>query len=239
MLMDLVRGFRQLVYPAVCVRCEVLVDRAAADFCTDCVSGLTADPHFTCPRCAATVGEHTDVSEGCPNCRDVGLSFHSAGRLGLYAGPLRDAVLAMKRSAGQQLAESVGRLWARHHADRFRSLGIDVVIPVPLHWWPRFRRGYNQAEALSAPLAQLLGVEHRPRGLRRIRWTPPQKQLSQADRRNNLRGAFRVREGARLAGATVLLVDDVMTTGSTASEAARTLRLGGAATVHVAVLARR
>ena len=153
MLADLARGFRQLVYPAVCVRCEVLVGRAGEDFCPDCVATLTSDPHFTCPRCAATVGEHTDVSEGCPGCRHAGFSFNSAGRLGVYDGPLRDAVLAMKRSAGQQLAGSVGRLWARHHADRFRSLGINVVIPVPLHWWPRFRwsRSRSRTRRRRAP----------------------------------------------------------------------------------------
>jgi ComF family protein len=239
MLADLVRGFRQLIYPVVCARCEALVDRPADDFCPGCAHALTADPHFTCPRCTTTVGEHADVSEGCPRCRDVGFYFNSATRLGLYDGPLRDAVLAMKRSAGQQLAECVGGLWARHHADRFRALGVGVVIPVPLHWWRRFRRGYNQAEPLSAALAQLLGVEHRPRWLRRVRWTPPQKQLTQTDRRTNLRGAFRVAHGACLAGKSVLLIDDVLTTGSTASEAARALREGGATAVHVAVLAHR
>src|SRR5688500_18625125 len=64
MLVDLVRGFRQLVYPVVCARCEVLVDRAGDDFCADCAAALTADPHFSCPRCTSTVGEHADVSDG-------------------------------------------------------------------------------------------------------------------------------------------------------------------------------
>lgn len=239
MLVDLVRGFRQLIYPAVCVRCEVLVARAGDDFCPECATALTTDPHFTCPRCTSTVGEHADVSGGCPRCRGERFQFDSASRLGLYDGGLRDAVLAMKRSTGQQLADCVGRLWARHHADRFRTLGVGVVIPVPLHWWRRFRRGYNQAEVLSAAVAQLLGVEHRPGWLRRTRRTALQSELPESDRRTNVRGAFAVTRGARLAGKAVLLVDDVLTTGSTASEAARALRQGGAIAVHVAVLAHR
>jgi len=239
MLADLVRGFRQLVYPAVCARCDVLIGRAEDGFCPDCVSALTADLHFTCPRCTSTVGEHSDVSEGCPRCRDVGFYFDSASRLGLYEGGLRDTVLAIKTSTGQQLAESVGRLWARHHADRFRALGVGVVIPVPLHWWRRFRRGYNQSEALSQPIAQRLGAEHRPAWLRRTRPTSYQSQLSETDRRTNVRGAFAVTRSARLTGKAVLVVDDVLTTGSTASEAARALRQGGASAVHVAVLAHR
>lgn len=239
MFAELAHGIRQLVYPAVCAWCESLVDCPDQDFCPGCAGQLTADPHFTCPRCTSTVGEHTDVSAGCPRCRGERLAFASAFRLGLYADVRRDVVLAMKRSAAQSLAECVGRLWARHHADRFRALGVGVVIPVPLHWWRRLRRGYNGPEALARPIAQLLGVESRPDWLRRIRATASQVNLSPTERRANVRGAFRAGRGARLAGATVLLVDDVLTTGSTASEAARALRSAGAQTVHVAVLAHR
>jgi ComF family protein len=203
------------------------------------VRALTEDANFTCPRCSSTVGEHADVSAGCPRCRGDRFHFESAGRLGPYDGVLREAVLAMKRRPGETLAECLGRLWARHHADRFRALGVRVVIPVPLHWWRRFRRGYNQAESLAAAIAGQLGVDHRPGWLRRRRPTASQAQLPESTRRTNVRGAFRPGRGARLAGLTVLLVDDVLTTGSTASEAARALKEGGAAAVHVAVLAHR
>jgi len=239
MLPDLVRGFRQLVYPAVCARCQALADDPAEDFCAACAEALTADPHFTCPRCTSTVGEHADVSAGCPRCRDDRFGFDSAMRLWPYDGALRDAILAMKHRPGEAMAECVGRLWARHHADRFRPLGVQVVIPVPLHWWRRFRRGYNQAEALGAAVAQQLGVEHRPGWLRRVRPTASQAQLAESVRRTNVRGAFRASRGARLTGKAVLLVDDVLTTGSTAGEAARALRQAGATSVHVAVLAHR
>jgi ComF family protein len=239
MLPELVRGFRQLVYPAVCARCGALVADPGDDFCAACADALTADPHFTCPRCTSSVGEHADVSAGCPRCRDDRFQFESASRLGPYDGALRDAILAMKHRTGEATAECVARLWARHHADRFRSLGVNVVIPVPLHWWRRFRRGYNQAETLSVAIARRLGVEHRPGWLRRVRSTPLQAKLAESARRTNVRGAFRASRSARLAGMTVLLVDDVLTTGSTASEAARAIRRAGATAVHVTVLAHR
>lgn len=238
MFPELARGFHQLVYPPICAWCEGLVAEAEEDFCPGCATALTADPHFTCPRCTSTVSRHADVSAGCAGCRDDRFQFASATRLGPYDGPLRDAILRMKHQSGETLAAHVGRLWARHHADRFRTLGVGVVIPVPLHWWHRFRRGYNQSEALAAQVAQLLTVPHRPGWLRRVRRTRDQTQLTASERRANVRGAFRATRGARLAGATVLLIDDVMTTGSTASEAARALRRAGAAAVHVAVLAR-
>jgi ComF family protein len=239
MLVELARGFRQLVYPAVCARCQFLVASPDDDFCPACAEALTADPHRACPRCTTTVGLHADISAGCPRCRDEKFQFDSATRLGLYDGPLRDAILLMKKQAGETMAECVGRLWARNHADWFRALGVQVVIPVPLHWRRRLRRGYNQAEVLAVAVARLLRVPCEPRWLRRVRATSIQAQVAESERRTNVRGAFRAARSARPAGKTVLLVDDVLTTGSTASEAARALRQAGAATVHVAVLAHR
>jgi ComF family protein len=238
-LLDLVRGLKNLVYPGVCAGCGQLLEQSADDFCESCTLALTGDPHFTCPRCTSTVGEHTDVSAGCPRCRDERYYFDSAFRMGLYDGILRDVVLGMKHRAGETLAECLGRLWARHQAARFRQLGVEVVIPVPLHWLRRLRRGYNQSEALSAAVAKLLKVPHCPGWVRRMRPTASQVQQSATDRRTNLRGAFRVSRWADVNGKSVLLIDDVITTGSTGSEAARALREGGAKTVHLAVLAHR
>jgi ComF family protein len=113
-----------------------------------------------------------------------------------------------------------------------------VVVPVPLHWWRHWRRGYNQAETLARAVAAGLGLPCWPRCLRRIRNTPQQTlQSSPTSRQANVHGAFAPRPGYRMAGKRVLLVDDVLTTGATASEAARALRRGGAGSVAVAVLA--
>ena len=119
------------------------------------------------------------------------------------------------------------------------ALRSDLVAPVPLHWRRTWWRGYNQAAAVAEQLARMIGVPSSRRCLRRIRHTPQQLQPSAAARRENVRGAFRVRRGANVVGKRILLVDDVMTTGSTASEASRTLREAGAVEVAVAVLARR
>jgi uncharacterized protein (TIGR03000 family) len=131
-------------------------------------------------------------------------------------------------------------LWVQGTAARPQLLALkaEVVVPVPLHWWRRWRRGYNQSAALAYGLAAGLKLSCQPGWLRRIRNTPPQTSQTLAGRRENVRGAFRARTGVPLRGRSVLLVDDVMTTGATASEAARALRAGGAARVVVAVLAR-
>jgi ComF family protein len=219
--------------------CNAIVDQQDEHFCLPCALALTNDPHITCPRCSSSVGEFADTSRGCPSCRDDRFHFDSSFRLGLYDGVLRDAVLRMKSSAGEMLAECLGRLWARRAENRFRNIGAHVVIPVPLHWWRKWRRGFNQSEALAEAIAEHLKIPLEARWLRRIRHTPHQMGLSAMERRANLRGAFKPSAGADLKGKTVLLVDDVLTTGSTASEAARALRDAGAARVDVAVVAHR
>ncbi|MCE9532435.1 MAG: hypothetical protein K8T89_15145 [Planctomycetes bacterium] len=145
----------------------------------------------------------------------------------------------MKQPTGAMLAECLGLLWAQHAEARFREVRADVVIPIPLHWSRYWKRRYNQSQALSEAIADRLKVAHCPRWLRRVLATPEQTSLSGTERRQNLRGAFRAARGADLKGKTVLLIDDVLTTGTTLNEASRALREAGAARVIVAILAHR
>jgi len=172
-------------------------------------------------------------------CRDAALGFDSAFRLGPYDGKLRDAVLRTKFLPGEGLADLLGRMFAETKADAIRAAEIDLVASVPLHWWRKWVRGYNQAEAIARELAAGLSVPFVPRLLRRVKYTPQQVQPTREARRENVKGAFRVSRGAKLAGKSILLVDDVMTTGSTLGEVARVLKAAGAARVVAAVLARR
>jgi ComF family protein len=239
MLHELARGFRELAFPSICIACESIAPDNSDSFCPSCIVALTTDAHATCPRCSSSVGEFADVQNGCPRCRDERFYFERSFRLGPYDGLLRDAILRMKNGAGETLAECLGRVWANHAETRFRETKADVAIPIPLHWWRKWQRGYNQSEALSEAIALKIGIPHRPRWLRRRRATVHQTSLSGAERRQNLRTAFRVPVSVRLKGKTVLLVDDVLTTGATASEASRALCAAGAVRVIVAVLAQR
>jgi ComF family protein len=234
---DLAQGLLQLLYPAVCQACGRSLPTLNSPFCDTCRVILTADPHASCPRCAGTVGPFVPLSGRCVRCRPFRYHFDQALRCGPYEGLLRELILKMKHSAGEPLAEHLGALWAEHCGARLAQWGADVVIPIPLHWWRRWSRGYNQSETLAHALAGRLSVPCRPGWLRRIRWTPLQTQQSPAGRWANVRGAFRAASRPALRGKTVLLVDDLLTTGSTCSEAARALRAAGAARVVVAVLA--
>jgi ComF family protein len=169
----------------------------------------------------------------CSACRRRPPPWEELAAAYLYLPPLVGVVRAFKFGRAEHLGESLAApLLVRCAAWAGR---IDVVTPVPLAWTRLLARGYNQAEAVARPLASALGL--RCRRLLRRRPRPRQALLSRAERGRNLRGAFTPR--ARLAaGAHVLLVDDVMTTGATLVAAATALRRAGAAAVLAAVVAR-
>jgi ComF family protein len=231
----LFQGILQLLYPSTCWICGRLAPSRDPLVCAECVHALTHDPHNTCPRCSSTVGPFIVLDKGCPDCRDASFAFDQAMRMGPYEGTLREIVLRMKN--GEELSGVVAALWSKPLAARLRNGEIEVVVPVPLHWRRRWRRGFNQSEILARGIAHELSVPCRPDYLRRMRCTGEQKGLSRTARRENVLNAFQAAAGANLTGRTVLLVDDVMTTGATAHEAARALRRCGAARIVLAVLA--
>lgn len=225
----------QLIFPPTCLLCDEPfgTDGFPESFCSVCRGKLFRDSFDSCPRCAGTIGPHTDVSEGCPRCRRMVFHFDRAVRLGPYDGLIRDAVLKIKHLDGESLAESIGRVWATH--DGIRSIACDVIVPVPLHWKRRLERGYNQSEAIARGLSVVLSRPLLRSWLRRTRSAPMQTAVSKSERLDNVRQAFAARPMRQ--SLRVLLIDDVLTTGSTASEAARVLKASGAAQVTVAVIA--
>ena len=236
---DFLAGAQHLIYPGCCLLCGQPLAAEQTHFCSLCHQEMFTDSESTCPRCAGRIGSFAVIDGRCGACRKESFAFEQVVRLGRYDGLLREVVLRLKKQRGEGLAELLGECWAKEAAGRFASLHFDVLVPVPLHWLRRWRRGYNQSAALCRGLATCLGVPYHPSWLRRVRHTPQQtSRPTPAQRKANVRDAFRARPGAALAGRNILLVDDVMTTGATASEAARALRAGGASRVVVAVLAR-
>src|SRR5262245_2080444 len=233
---NLWNGVRHLVMPGICFACHRPLSPEREDFCASCHDQLTGDVHLACPRCSGTVGAHVDCTEGCAKCRDESYAFDQALRLGTYDGLLREMILRMKQPGNEGLAEAVGESWSRHAGSRLRDLGVEMVVAIPLHWRRQWQRGFNQSELLARVWSNQLRVPLRSKWLRRIRATLKQTSLSPTARRENLKGAFRVSRTAGFQGRSVLLVDDVLTTGSTVNEAARTMKRAGAGRVIAAVL---
>jgi ComF family protein len=186
------------------------------------------------------VGPFADLEKGCSECRGRPLGFDAAIALGPHEGAWRRLCLRLKSEREAWLAPWLGGLLAEARAADLAPLPADSwVVPVPLHWLRRLYRGYNQADALAHDLAGRLGLEaHRP--ARRVKRTARLVGKSLEKRARIVRGAFKVdgRRAPDLKGRTILLVDDVLTTGATTGAVARALKRAGAARVVVAVLSR-
>ncbi len=227
-----------LVWPDTCAGCGGN-DQTVDGFCPPCGRALLAlIAQGYCPRCGATLGEGLRAGEdGCFQCPQPMPRFARIVRVAPYAAPLRPAIHRAKYQRPSLVPTRLAELLAAAVKAHCQVDDLDLALPVPMHWRRQLVRGWNHsrglAEALAGHLALPVGHE-----LIRVRNTPPQVHLTASQRAANMRGAFAVTRPATLAGAHVLLVDDVVTTGATANEAARTLLSAGARKVTVAVLAK-
>jgi ComF family protein len=144
----------------------------------------------------------------------------------------------MKSMAGQNLASAIGETFAQWRGPTVQECRADLVTAVPMHWRGRIARGCNNPELLADRLARSLKIGCEPFLLKKIRHTKPQKNLSWNQRKMNIKGAFEVRSGFDLTGATVVLVDDVVTSGATCHEASKMLKKAGVKKVIIACIAR-
>jgi competence protein ComFC len=220
--------------PALCPVCRAVPLSAGDRACEACREALGTLP---APRCRLCGGSREGVLEICGECLQIGERpwVHAVSAFP-FRGAVREAVHRLKYQGSTAvvpvLASAMARDWQCYGHDR-----LDVVVPVPLHWARQWTRGYNQAELLARFVAGELGLPCE-RLLRRRRRTAQQAMLEVAERRKNVRGVFAPARGSRAAGHHVLLVDDVLTTGATLGEAARTLTDAAAATVSVLTAAR-
>ena len=182
----------------------------------------------------APVDDARDVVVTCGACAVAPPAFDWARAAGLYAGPLRDAVQRFKFGRRPALARPLAALVLEQCAAAVPARA--VLVPIPLARERERERGFNQAALVAERVARGLGAPLRERWLARTRATAPQTELDAVERRANVRGAFVASTAA--AGADVVLVDDVLTTGATAGECARALRAAGAASVGLLTVAR-
>jgi ComF family protein len=237
---ELARSLFDLFLPHGCVACGAWIPDARTSplVCDRCRSRLPRAPWPRCPRCHHPLGTGRRPEETCRECRTWPEALRSARYAYVLGAPADDLVHALKYEGWRELADEMGRAMADVPLPA-EARSAALAIPVPTTAARLRRRGYNQAELLARSMARALDLPLVP-VLERTRGGSTQVALHPSERRANVKGAFAVRRGmaSRLEGAHVLLVDDVLTTGSTAGAAATELARAGASGVTLVTFAR-
>ena len=216
-----------LVYPPRCVLCG-----AGGGFvCQSCESRLPLADGQRCSRCWAP------LSHGfCAACDESRPLFDSLRSRFIYEGDARRLVHAFKFKDQTALVEELGRMMAESLVKE--ALDSEVLVPVPLTGMKQRQRGYNQSQVLAREIGRIRGIAVEELLERQGRSGPQSQAGSAGERRENVMDAFRLRKGRRVSSRSILLVDDVVTTGATLSACARVLLEGGARRVDAVTLAR-
>lgn len=232
--MRIVDQLLSLLFPAPCLGCQgvEIGPSHPLGLCTPCRARLKSVDRFACKLCLIPLPKHrSEVGPICIRCLDDPPPFDRLYAGWLYQPPFDGVVCGLKFGRLPYLGRHLARqLFAQH---RQEITGCRWVVPVPLHWRREILRGYNQAELIARPLANLLNATF-VRALRKTRKTVPQASLPRAERRHNVHDAFQTRMNLKqtsLRDAKILLVDDISTTGATLSAASQALVRAGASSV--------
>jgi ComF family protein len=233
-----------LVFPALCPVCHTTLGAGRRDpLCGTCWRAITRLGSPWCNRCGAAPALSASFDESpravpdrpCAACASTPPAYDYARSAAVYEGELREALHALKFAGRRALANPLGELAAEQCLGSLPD-GIEALIPVPLARERERERGFNQAALLARRIGRRLQVPTRPRWLVRVRATRPQSDLSAAERRANVRGAFRA--SPRVTGRHVVVIDDILTTGATLDACASALHRAGARRVGVLTVAR-
>ena len=228
----------KILYPDQCVACGGLVD-GAGGLCAACWAGTPFIDGLVCDACGAPLlGEAAGARPLCDDCMAEHPPWAQGRSVMAYRDSGRRMVLGLKHSDRLDLVRPMAS-WMAARGAVLKS-GDKVLVPVPLHWTRLLMRRFNQAALLAREVARIWGCDTVPDALIRTRRTRPQERMTKAERLENQAGAIRVNpaRATRVAGSSVVLVDDVMTSGATLSVAARALKDAGAERVCVLTLAR-
>ena len=228
-------GLLRIFVPLECPVCGgVPFDGSPNMLCRECLSGIRFLKGPYCPGCG---GEHQGFLAVCPECLSEGKKKWD-GAVAAFAmtGTIKELLHSCKYQGQPELARVIGDL--AYMAARDRLPKADCIVPVPLHWRRALHRGFNQSLYIAERLSAHTGIPCREL-LKRVRYTGQQAKLGRAERIANLSQAFSVPDSTNVKNRAILLVDDVMTTGSTLSAATRALKRAGAGAVYVFCAARR
>ncbi|MDR2067528.1 MAG: ComF family protein [Holosporaceae bacterium] len=225
---------KNICFPIACCNCGDFVD--SEGLCFNCWKRIEWISDPKCKICG--VPFEIDLDAICPVCLRKKPNFDKAVAAFKYDDFSRNMILKFKHWDATHIAEKFGRwMYGACAAD---IANADVIVPVPIHFLKRLKRQYNQSELLGLELQKFSGIHYEPRILKKIKRTAPQEGLTREKRLKNVRGSFEIDENyvSLIEGKFIILVDDVLTTGSTVNECSKMLKKYNAARVVVVTIAR-
>lgn len=225
-------AIQDFIFPRRCVVCDEVTDRFGKGVCSRCASEIIYTGRAVCMKCGKPLQEEGEL------CRDCSRKKHRYVQgVALYDyGSMADSIFRFKYSGRQEYALFYGLDFYEKYGRWLQMIQPDALVPVPLHSSKKRARGYNQAELIARVLSGLSGIPVNVELIVRKRKTLPQKNLSSSERQNNLKKAFKIhRNDVKLI--TIVIVDDIYTTGSTVDAMTETLMAAGIQKVYCMALA--
>ncbi len=223
----------QLLFPLRCPVCDDIVTPFGEKICTDCMKKLKYVTPPRCMKCGKQLEE--EEQEYCWDCCET-KHFFVRGRALYDYGSVASSIYRFKYGGRREYADFYGEEIARYLGEFIRQIQPQALIPIPLHSVRQRKRGYNQAFLLASAISRYTGVPVCDKILIRTQNTVPLKELNPGERQNNLKKAFHIK-GNDVKLKTILLIDDIYTTGSTMDEATFTLLQAGVESVYFITLA--
>lgn len=222
-----------LLFPRRCPICDKAMFSSVFMKTELCCAACREIPEYVkepvCKKCGKSI--ENERAEYCYDCRKHPGGFAQGKALWIYKDQVKESMYRFKYQNRQEYARYYGSEIVRVYGDWMKRNKIEAIVPIPLHWTKKRRRGYNQAQLLAAEIGKQTGLPVYPKLLKRIKKTKAQKNLDETERKNNLKKAFKTQEN-KVQLSHILLVDDIYTTGSTINEAALELKRAGIEQVY-------
>ena len=239
MLRHLWKGLCDLIYPPNCILCKKYIPQIPpkASLCLPCLNTVEYNKPPFCRKCSRYLGHSSDQIL-CNDCQKTKPQFDQAWGVCLYNGTMRRLIHLFKYGNRTTLHHTLTKMMFDFiNAYQLDMHRFDLVVPIPLSSTRLRERGYNQSQLLAEDIARQFLIEPIYGNLQRIRHTRNQALMGKRERWTNLKGAFRIKYPLLFSGKSILIVDDLLTTGATVSEAAHALKEAGAKTTEVLTLA--
>ena len=239
-LLSVLNTILDIIYPRSCYLCKKTLPENYTCFCLSCLRKLPLIKYTICQRCGSPLGQYISFHASCNICKNKYFSFAGLRYAGYYEDGLRQLLLDLKFNRQYHIAMFLGRILANHLKKYPFRHSPDAVLAVPMHLIDEQKRGYNQSELIAKVVAKQLKLPLINNLLYQTNKKEKQSSLPENQRHQNVLNVFSVNSKIKnyWKGKTLLLIDDIFTTGSTANECSKVLKKNGIKRVYVATIAR-